>query len=206
MPLEIDAKITLSDAELVRIAAYMSETQANVQTDTTPTERVLDDKFPSWRKLEERSGVSYRWPKNEEFYSTFTVYEGSNEHGTIRMAIGWCDRTSTWGHDRPYAITFFVTDGGKRPLCEFLATDQYESTGECVAIIRGAGLRQRSMFGPNDVLPGAYAGLRVENFRDHISFPGAWNKLAVIANKEDIDTMLNHSFVQAQLRFNINPS
>ena len=75
-----------------------------------------------------------------------------------------------------------------------------------VAVIRGSDDGGRKMYAPTAALPPAYAGLRVEVYRDRITQPGSWNKLAVIASRDDVDTMLAHSLIQAVTRFGIRPS
>lgn len=205
MPVEIHPTLRLSDDDILRIAAAIAE-QAPGVTPPAP-QRELAVEFPErWNEIEERSGESYRWPQDDEYYDPFTVYEGRTSRGRIRLAIGWCERTNTWGRDRRYAIVFYISDGGKRPLCEFLASDLVEETGDYVAIIRGAGALQRSMYDPGMVLPGPYRHLRVENYRDHIDYAGSWSKQAVVATEDDIDSMLRHAMIQAELRFNLVPS
>lgn len=208
MPVELSPKIILSDDDVLRIAAAVVGQQAApvAAPPLKEGERYLDVEFPTWVEVETREGVSYTWPKGDDDYDPFTVYEGTTSLGSIRLAIGWCDRTNTWGRDRRYAITFYITEGGKRPLCEFLASDHVEQTGEYVAIIRGAGAQQRSMYDLSMVLPSPYRHLRTENYRDHIDYAGSWSKQAVVAREDDVETMMNHSLIQAQLRFNINPS
>jgi hypothetical protein len=204
--------VTLSDEDIRRIGAAVLAAQSGLghhladPPRLAENERELDVEFPTWRGLGERSDESYRWPQNQETYNPFNLYEGTTSKGTIKLGIGWCERTKTWGKDRRYAITFHITEGGKRPLCEFLETDDFLTSREFVAIIRGAGMLQRSMYGPADVLPSAYRHLRTERYRDHIDYAGSWDKQAVVAVEGDVETMLNHSLIQAQLRFDIHPS
>jgi len=211
MPITVPAEVTFSDEilEILRGGSGAPLAPAVIAAAAPPLaegERYLDVEFPDWVLIDERLGETYQWPKvPPEVYDPFTVYEGTTSRGSIRMGIGRCQRTQTWGRDRVYLITFLITKGGKRPLCEFLATDDYATTGETVAIIRGLG-RGRSMYGPSNVLPSPYRHLRIENYRDRIDFSGSWNKQAVVAHEDDAATMLNHSLIQADLRFNIRPS
>lgn len=172
-----------------------------------PGERELVEFPTAWNVVEERNNESWPWPKRPDQYDPFTVYEGATSKGAIRLAIGRCTRPHAWGKERVYLTTFYITPGEKRPLCEFVETDDYAETDrEMVAIIRGTGASKRGMYDPSAALPGAYGALPVGVYSDHIRAPRSWAKQAVIAREDDIETMLNHSLIQADLRFDIRPS
>jgi hypothetical protein len=159
-----------------------------------------------WELVEERVGESYRWPKGDEHYESFRVFEGSTSRGTVRLALAEHAPIEQRGGLRKYYVVFHVTSGSKRPLVVFQATDDYEERGdELVAIIRGRE-GGRKMYGPTDTLPEAYDGFRVEEFNERISGPGSLHKLAVVAREDDEATMLAHGYLQARLRFGLEPS
>jgi hypothetical protein len=211
MPISLPATITIRDQDIPAFRSALgldpvSELPA-ARTVSSVDGHAAGVELPtSWRKVEERAGETYMWPQGEDVYDPFTVYEGTTSRGTIRLAIGWCRRAPVWGKDRLYLITFHVTAGGKRPLCEFLETDDYTNTGELVAIIRGTGESKRGMYGPEDVLPSPYRRLETGIYRDFIDVDRAWDKQAVVAHETDFETMLAHSLIQADLRFDIRPS
>jgi hypothetical protein len=208
MPLTIRPTITLSDDDLAAILAAVAPLRPSSSTAARPPSEPEDDlRLPAgWSFVERREGERYTWPQGEEHYDPFEVYEGRTSEGSIRLAVGRCGRTAVWGRDRIYLITFHVTPGGKQPLCEFLETDDYAQTRELVAIIRGTGESKRGMYGPADALPDAYGPLRTVVYRDYIDADRSWAKQAVIAREDDVATMLNHSLIQAALRFGIRPS
>ena len=206
MPISLPATITIDDEGIATIRAALGLDP--VRTPDDPEDPFgLDVEFPaSWRIVEDRPGETYAWPQGEDVYDPFTVYEGMTSQGSIRLAIGRCKRATVWGKERIYLITFHMRAGGKRPLCEFLETDDYANTGETVAIIRGTGESKRGMYGPNDVLPSAYRKLNSGIYRDYITVERSWDKQAVVAHEDDVDMMLGHSLIQAELRFDIRPS
>jgi hypothetical protein len=167
-----------------------------------------DDGIPTdWTHVESREGETYSWPELLEEYTTFDVYEGRRQDGvTSRWAIGECERVAVWGKDRKYYIVFRLGsgNGSKQPICEFLETDDYEATGDLVAIIRGSGgPRGQRMFDPGAALPRQYDGMRIETYRDRIAGTDqlrGWNKLAVVAHEEDSASMLRHAAIQVHLR------
>lgn len=166
------------------------------------------DGLPSdWRLVETREGESYRWPEGREEYATFRVFEGrTQDDNTVQYAIGQVASLDVWGMERTYFVVFHLGAGrgSKQPIVVFLAADDYEQSHECVAIIRGkGGGRGQQMFAPGDDLPAAYDGMRIEVFRDRIqgtSRRRGYDKLAVIARDDDIDTMLRHASIQVQMR------
>lgn len=212
MPITFRATITVDDDEAPALAAALGLTpaptgSATVELPPTDTsERELDVELPSrWRALKPRRGETYTWPQGVERYDPFIPYEGVTSRGAIELAIGRCRRARVWGRDRIYLVTFHVTEGGKQPLCEFLETDDYEDTRELVAIIRGTGASQRGMYDPQRVLPGAYRRLRTVIYRDYIRADRSWNRQAVLAHENDVETMLAHTLIQADHRFGIRP-
>ena len=209
MPITIPATITISDEDVLALRVALEANIADArQTLPALGERDIDVEFPdTWQIVEDRENEAYQWPNvPRERYDPFTVYEGTTSNGSIRLAVGWCRRAPVFGKDRLYLITFHVTAGGKRPLCEFVEADDYESTRELVAIIRGNGAGQRSMYPVGSYLPGAYRNLRTETYSDRITFRGAYKQQAVVAREDDVGSMLNHSLIQADLRFAIKPS
>jgi hypothetical protein len=214
MPLTIPATITLSDEVVATIADAARGRAAAAPTptpDTAPGPSAgAGVELPrEWRLVEESKRDTYKWPTyaEPEVYEPFEVYDGATAEGSVRIAIGHCERAEVWGKDRLYLITFHVGPGGaKYPLCEFLETDDYEQTRELVAIIRGNGRNRRSMYAPGTALPAPYEALPTGVYSDYVCAPGAWKKQAVIARDDDYATMLNHSLIQAELRFAIRPS
>lgn len=171
---------------------------ATTRHDGLPTE---------WTHIESREGETYSWPELLEEYVPFDVFEGRTPNGaTSRWAIGECERVAVWGKDRKYYIVFHLGAGGgsKQPICEFLEADDYDETGEVLAIIRGSGgPRGQRMFDPSAALPEQYDGLRIETYRDRIAGTDelrGWNKLAVVAHEDDHASMLRHAAIQVQLR------
>jgi hypothetical protein len=210
VPIDIPITLTISDGGIEALReALLGSADPGPSAPSLPSgERITDVEFPSeWIAVEDRNGESYQWPNVPlEHYDPFTVYEGATPRGSIRLAIGRCERVHVFGRDRRYLITFHVTAGGKRPLCEFVEADDYESTRELVAIIRGNGTGKRSMFPPGGNLPGAYRKLRIETYSDRIEWRGSYRQLAVVAKENDADAMLNHTLIQAAFRFAIEPS
>jgi hypothetical protein len=210
MPIDIPLTLTIHDDGIAALReALLGGADPGPPAPSMPSgERAIDVEFPEeWIAVEDREGESYQWPNVPlEDYDPFTVYEGTTSRGSIRLAVGRCQRAHVFGRDRLYLITFHITAGGKRPLCEFVEADDYESTGELVAIIRGNGTAKRSMFPPGSNLPGAYRKLRVETYSDRIVWRGSYGQLAVVANEGDADAMLNHTLIQAAFRFAIEPS
>lgn len=210
MPIDIPITITIPDegVEALRQALLGGTDPGSAPSPLPVGERYVDVEFPDqWPVVEVREGEAYQWPNVPlEHYDPFTVFEGTTSRGSIRLAIGRCQRARVFGRDRLYLITFHITAGGKRPLCEFVEADDYDSTREFVAIIRGNGTGKRSMYPPASNLPGAYRRLRIETYSDRIEWRGSYRQLAVVAHEDDAEAMLNHTLIQAGFRFAVEPS
>ena len=155
-----------------------------------------------WRLVREREGESYQWPKRRDRYAPYRVFMGTTRaEGAVQIGLGETVRENTRGRDRKYVVAFLSNGSPQEPLAEFAAADDYEHTRELVAVIRGSDGGRR-MYGAGDTLPAAYTErFRTEIYKDRIDYPGAWNKLVVVAREDDHETMLNHALIQSRRRY-----
>jgi hypothetical protein len=156
---------------------------------------------PWWRRVEERHGVRYTWGRDEfDLYDPFIVYEGRISDGIVRLAIGKCERTPVHSEDRIYYIVCAVgPQGGLRAIAEFLATDDYDETGDVIAIIKGKDGTGR-MFDSGEELPAVYSPWQTVTYRDRVDYPGSYTKQGLVCSELDHEVMLNHALAQIQLR------
>jgi hypothetical protein len=189
MGIRIPVELEVSDETLDDLARKISERLRSGER--SPSE---------WRLIEERSGVSYTWGEDRDVYDPFLVYEGRTPHGLTQLAIGQCERATVRGQDRLYYIVILIgPQGGLRAVAEFLATDDYDETGEVIAIIKGKEGTARQFDSP-DELPTVYARWKTTTYRDRVDYPGSYLKQGLICSERDHATMLNHSLAQIQLR------
>ena len=155
-----------------------------------------------WRLVREREGESYGWPKRRDRYAPYRVFMGTTRaEGAVHVGLGETIRKNTWGRDRKYVVAFLSSGSPQEPLVEFVAADDYKKTRELVAVIRGSDGGRR-MYGAGDALPAAYAErFRTQIYNERIEYPGAWNKLVVVAREDDDEAMLNHALIQSRRRY-----
>jgi hypothetical protein len=155
-----------------------------------------------WRVVRERDGESYRWPNGRDDYSLYRVFMGmTRAEGAVQIGLGETIRANKWGRDRKYVVAFLSGGSPQQPLVEFAAADDYEETRELVAVIRGSDGARR-MYGSGDALPVLYTErFRTQIYNERIDYPGAWNKLAVVAREDDDHAMLNHALIQSRRRY-----
>jgi hypothetical protein len=155
-----------------------------------------------WRVVREREGESYRWPKRRDRYAPYRVFVGTTlAEGAVQVGLGETTRKNAWGRDRKYVVAFSSGGSPQEPLVEFVAADDYEQTRELVAVIRGSDGGRR-MYGAGDALPAVYTErFRTEIYNERITYPGAWNKLVVVAREDDDEAMLNHALIQSRRRY-----
>jgi hypothetical protein len=154
-----------------------------------------------WRPVRERNGESYRWPKRRDRYAPYRVFMGTTRaEGAVQIGLGETIREKAWGRDRKYVVAFLSSGSPQEPLVEFVAADDFEQTRELVAVIRGSDGGRR-MYGAGDALPAIYTErFRTEIYNERIIYPGAWNKLVVVARDDDDEAMLNHALIQSRRR------
>jgi hypothetical protein len=154
-----------------------------------------------WRVVREREGESYRWPKGRDRYAPYRVFMGTTRtEGAVQVGLGETIRMNRWGRDRKYVVAFLSSGSPQEPLVEFVAADDYEQTRELVAVIRGSDGGRR-MYGAGDALPAVYTErFRTDIYNERIVYPGAWNKLVVVAREDDDEAMLNHALIQSRRR------
>jgi len=57
------------------------------------------------------------------------------------------------------------------------------------------------MYGAGDTLPTLYTDrFRTQTYNERVVYPGAWNKIALIAREDDDHTILNHALIQTRRR------
>jgi hypothetical protein len=155
-----------------------------------------------WRLLQQREGESYGWPKRRDAYSPYRVFMGTTRaEGAVQIGLGETVRENAWGRDRKYVVAFLSGGAPQHPLVEFVAADDFEDTRELVAVIRGSDGGRR-MYGIGDKLPAVYQErFRTQIYNERVMYPGAWNKVVVVAREDDDDAMLNHALVQSRRRY-----
>jgi hypothetical protein len=163
-----------------------------------PTTDLAED----WRLVRERDGESYQWPEERDRYSRYRVFVVTTRaEGAVHIGLGETVRKNKWGRDRKYVVAFLSSAAPQRPLAEFVAADDYETTRELVAVIRGSDGGRR-MYGAGDALPQVYRErFRTQMYSDRVVYPGVWNKVVVVARDDDDETLLNHALIQARRRY-----
>jgi hypothetical protein len=169
---------------------------------TAPTRGGSLDLPEDWRLVREREGESYRWPKGRDQYKPYRVFMGTTRaEGAVQIGLGETVRKNRWGRDRKYVVAFLSPGSPQKPLVEFVAADDYEQTRELVAVIRGSDGGRR-MYGVGDALPTIYADrFRTQLYNERVVYPGAWNKIVVVAREDDDEAILNHALIQSRRRY-----
>lgn len=199
MGVKLPITIELDDVQLETLRLALGGTSKPGPMLTRPSADELQ--IPErWELVETEHEVPYSWGETSDLYDPFEVYEGVAGAKTWRLAIGTCERAKVRGRDRKYKIALLVGPrGGKRAVAEFLETDDYEKTGQLIAVIRGNGDGQ-SMYAPNEELSAFYRPYATEIYRERVGGPGSFNMQGLVVDESDYTTMLNHSLFQVLLR------
>lgn len=153
-----------------------------------------------WREVDRQAGISYRWMDgNIDEYTDFVVYEDSASGDT--MGVAKIAPREIKGKKRSYQVVFSMDGTKLDPLAVFNEADDFDSTHELLALIRGKGVSKRAFYAPGDRLPTAYEDFKIDTFSDRVSGPRSYTRLAVVATEEDHQTMLDFARTQNKLRF-----
>jgi hypothetical protein len=202
MTLRIPVVLEIDDSGVAQLrdAGIALAITAAPPSESAPRQSVAVELPEEWRLVDESSGVRYTWGEDYDIYDPFSTYEGWTPQGKALLAIGRCERTRTHGRDRIYYIVISIgPEGGMRAISEFLAADDYEETREVIAIIKGKDGTGR-LFDSPDELPPIYKNWRTVTYRDRVDYPGSYLKQGLVCSERDVETMLNHSLAQIQLR------
>lgn len=170
---------------------------------------------PTWVEVDLIDGFETKWPAPEvlraqghaqlhEHYGPMKVFEGRDEVGLARLAIGApSERYEFYGRDRGWLSVWEVVNGRPaRQLANFIEVDDFAESHDRAALISGKDGGAKKGFSPHerDLLPPSYDGMRVEVQRDRIVGPYSRKRLAVVARDEETDIMLNHALAHLRLR------
>ena len=121
--------------------------------------------------------------------------------GAVQIGLGETIRENTRGRDRKYVVAFLSRGSPQEPLAEFVAADDYAQTHELIAVIRGSDGGRR-MYSAGDPLPAIYTErFRTQIYNERIVYPGAWNKIVVVAHEDEHEAMLDHALIQSRRRY-----
>jgi excisionase family DNA binding protein len=131
----------------------------------------------------------YQWPAGEEHFER--GYEtartiNSREH-TFR--IGFTDRYAV-GQMRRRVIVWM----DNWPVVEFAGGNGYESDGLLASVIKTRGGKQLR---PSSKIPEEYKDFHVERYDSIVQGPYASRNMAIIAPKDDLESMIRHAIIRA---------
>jgi len=201
--MELQMRVHVDEEQLRELVRRMTDPIADGRgpASASPPGAAAVELPGTWRRVEERHGVSYTWGDDQvDVYEPFLIYEGAIPSGTARLGIGRCERTRVHGEGRIYYIVCAIgPQGGLRAIAEFLATDDYDEAHDVIAIVKGKEGTGRQ-FDPGEELPAVYAAWTTVTYRERVDYPGSYKKIGLVCNESDHETMLNHALAQIQLR------
>ena len=156
-----------------------------------------------WRPVGTIEGFEHQWPELHEHYGPMAVWETVDDHGPVRLAIGEPEeRVDLYGRERGWVSIWEVINGQPREQrANFVETDNFATTGERIAHIRGKNGNRMAGYAPDEdhLLPAVYSNMRIEVQRDRLNGPYAKERLGVVATSDDVDVMLDHALTHLRL-------
>lgn len=170
---------------------------------------------PNWVEVDLIEGFETKWPAPEvlraqgytqlhEHYGPMKVYEGHDQVGLVRLAIGEPkERYEFYGRERGWLSVWGVINGRPaRQLANFIETNDFTTTHDRAALISGKDSGAKKGFSPTEreLLPELYNSMRIEVQRDRIVGPYSRNRLVVVAREDETNIILNHALAHLRLR------
>jgi len=140
----------------------------------------------SWRSI---PPFNHTWPDNEtEHYDEAYACTLRDPSGRQReVKIGFTNRMAA-EKDRRRAVVFI----GPYPAVEFVAANNFETTGKMASIIKD----DKKHIPLGGTLPAGYENLKIVRYRDIVDGSYASSGSAVLALKDDLDTMALHGMLR----------
>lgn len=136
----------------------------------------------------------HRWPekkgqpKTPEHFDKAYAATTSTSTGTKKIRLGF-----SYGKvDKRRKSTVFV-DG--RPMVRFKAADDFDSSGLMLSIIK---MSDRKQLRPDEPVPPEYSDFRIEQYRTYIDETYNSKNMAVVCDKDDLQTMAAHALIRAE--------
>ena len=131
----------------------------------------------------------YRWPTITEHYESGyeTTREINGRNHTIR--IGFTNREAA-GQMRQKIVMWM----NNWPVAEFTAGNNYESDGLLAGLIKVKGGKQLR---PSGKIPEEYKDFNVARYDSIVQGPYASRNMAVIVQKDDLESMIRHAIIRA---------
>jgi hypothetical protein len=135
----------------------------------------------------------YTYPKRDPHHFD-PAFEGTIRLGDkeLRFQIGFRQRR-TPGKERMMAYVFI----NRSPRAEFVAADDYASSGMMVCLVK---TREGCQVRPNEPVPPEYANFRLEPYDSYVSMRPTRHGLAVICSKDDHETMAKVGLIRTQFK------
>lgn len=178
-----------SEADLL---AYISG-QATATVSYSPEPATTPTQEADW-KITGIKPFDFYWPKKggggspehyDKAYDATKVLNG--RYYTFRVGFG---NREVAGQMRR-RVTIWI---GSRAVVEFAGSNNYENDGLLAGVVRLKNGKQLSSY---QSIPREYSGFRLDRYNSVVDGPRASTNMAVIADKDDLITMLEHAFIRA---------
>lgn len=134
----------------------------------------------------------YQWPlASEHFENGYETTRKINGR-TYTFKIGFTDRQAA-GQMRRRVVVWM----DNWPLVEFAGSNNYESDGLLASVIKVESGKQLR---PSGKMPDGYKDFHIARYDSIVQGPYASRNLAIIVSKDDLESMLRHAIIRAELK------
>jgi len=134
----------------------------------------------------------YKWPAGEEHFERGYETAGTLNGREHTFKIGFTDRYAA-GQMRRRIIVWI----NNWPVVEFAGGNRYKTDGLLASVIKTQGGKQLR---PSGKIPGEYKDFHIARYGSIIQGPYASRNMAVIVQKDDLESMIRHAVIRATLK------
>lgn len=171
------------------IQAYIRQPRVTIQTEAQSAPVSHENVWA----LDETGPFDFTWPRvgggkvehYEKGFNCTKLVDGQQ----VTFRLGFSERVAA-GRMRK-RVTIWL---GSRPLVEFAGSNNFEQDGTLASIIRLKNNKQLTY----QRIPAEYEVFKVKRYNSVVNGPKASNSFAVVVNKDDLPSMLEHALIRAR--------
>jgi len=172
-------------------AALLDYTGKNINSSLINRSGSKEPKYES-TSFTEIGEFDYQWPLASEHFENGYETTSKINGRTYTFKIGFTDRQAA-GQMRRRVVVWM----DNWPLVEFAGSNNYESDGLLASVIKVESGKQLR---PSGKMPDEYKNFHIARYDSIVQGPYASRNMAIIVSKDDLELMLHHAIIRAELK------
>lgn len=174
------------------LLAYITRPRTIIEDDESNEPELNTGSVRNVWNIVETEPFDFNWPKKggskaEHYDKGFNATRLINGH-QITFRLGFGNRKAAGKERRRVTIW-----NGNRAIVEFAGSNNYENDGLLASVIKLKNNKQLTY----QKIPGEYKNFNLKRYNTIVKGPRASTSLAIVVNKDDLKSMLEHAMIRA---------